>query len=430
MTSLQRLQQEGWAVSEEAVSSLQQQAIESDASSQPDLRQLLLCTDLKKIGTSALPSGINTPEVRNLRGPLVLQVVSAEDVARPSKAFAGASKNRLLQLKLTDGKSTCKALEHSACPELDVKHLIPGTKVKLCGSIPVKLGFVLLEAKLVQVLGGRVEALAEPWEFQEKFGTLDRSADGKDAAAELPPAFTHFVPGKTRALPNSALEGIFKATLADQAAASSAQEAASTSQGAGNASQSKAGAASSGASRDDSTPRVAPMQATQQDTLQQARETGAAKKQLLAKLAKDESEKGGRAYGRGGRGRGRRRRYHDDDEDDGTAMTLEEWEARRKAPGPASTSGAAALSDEEYARRLQQQLDLEDGPLPPGMGFGGVSAQPVSSRQPRTAADDIRNSMFSFDRGGHGDDHEGNTGYRGRGRGGRRAGGRRGGRRG
>lgn len=78
-----------------------------------------------------------------------------------------------------------------------------------------------------------MDALAEPWEFQRKFGTLDRSADGKAATAELPPAFSHFVPGKTRALSKTALEGIFKATLADQAAATSAQESASTSHGPG-----------------------------------------------------------------------------------------------------------------------------------------------------------------------------------------------------
>lgn len=72
----------------------------------------------------------------------------------------------------------------------------------------------------------------------------------------------------------------------------------------------------------------------------QARETGAAKKQLLAKLAEDESDRGDRGRGRGGgRGRGRRRRHHEDDDDDGTSMTLEEWEARRKAPGPVTTSG-------------------------------------------------------------------------------------------
>ena len=64
----------------------------------------------------------------------------------------------------------------------------------------------------------------------------------------------------------------------------------------------------------------------------QARETGAAKERLLAKLAEDHSQDwvGGRGRGGRGRGRGRRRRGHDNDEDDGTSLTLEEWEAQQK----------------------------------------------------------------------------------------------------
>ena len=64
----------------------------------------------------------------------------------------------------------------------------------------------------------------------------------------------------------------------------------------------------------------------------QAREAGAAKQRLLAKLAEDESSASSRGGRRGGgRGRGRRRRGGFDDEDDDSAMTLEEFEAQRKA---------------------------------------------------------------------------------------------------
>ena len=76
-------------------------------------------------------------------------------------AFCGSywMAHRLLQLKLTDGKTTCKALEHAACPFLDIKELAPGTKLRVTGTVPVKLGLLLLEAKLVQVLPHHTPAL-------------------------------------------------------------------------------------------------------------------------------------------------------------------------------------------------------------------------------------------------------------------------------
>ena len=76
-----------------------------------------------------------------------------------------------------------------------------------------------------QVLGGRVEALAEPWEFQRKYGTLDRSADASTQLTdERPPSFTPYVPGKTRTPHTGGLADIYNATLADQAAAAAAQD--------------------------------------------------------------------------------------------------------------------------------------------------------------------------------------------------------------
>lgn len=62
-----------------------------------------------------------------------------------------------------------------------------------------------------------------------------------------------------------------------------------------------------------------------------------------------------------GRGRGfRRGRGRDDfDEHDERIMTLDEWEAK-KTSAPSSSHSAAAVSDQELARRLQEQFNLED----------------------------------------------------------------------
>lgn len=52
--------------------------------------------------------------------------MSATDISKPS--YATSSSNRLLLLKLTDGRISCKAMEHKQCNQLN-DTLLPGTKV-------------------------------------------------------------------------------------------------------------------------------------------------------------------------------------------------------------------------------------------------------------------------------------------------------------
>ena len=67
-----------------------------------------------------------------------------------------------------------------------------------------------MPAPVVQVLGGRVDALAEAWEFQRKYGSLHRDAEAQSSSTDRPPPFTPFVPGKTRALHPGVLADIYK----------------------------------------------------------------------------------------------------------------------------------------------------------------------------------------------------------------------------
>lgn len=83
-------------------------------------------------------------------------------------------------------------------------------------------------------------------------------------------------------------------------------------------------------------------------------------KSAAMKLLERREDEGADGF-RGGRGRGRgrggrRRRYDDDDGDVG--MTLEEWEAKKA--GRVGGSSKAVETDEELARRMQEQFDLEE----------------------------------------------------------------------
>lgn len=87
--------------------------------------------------------------VLHLRCP---QVVSAGDASRPSRATGDAvseGPQRLLVLRLTDGKLTCKAAEYRHCPALK-ECLVPGTKLAVTGA-SIKSGVLLLEPKCIKV---------------------------------------------------------------------------------------------------------------------------------------------------------------------------------------------------------------------------------------------------------------------------------------
>ena len=49
-------------------------------------------------------------------------------------------------MRLTDGKTTVKALEIKRLPSIDAKHLPPGTKVHIANAV-CKCGCILLEPK-------------------------------------------------------------------------------------------------------------------------------------------------------------------------------------------------------------------------------------------------------------------------------------------
>ena len=113
-----------------------------------------------QVGLPHLPEDINRADSHALAGAHVLQVVAADNVAQPSKhgSRGSGAGGRLLRLKLTDGKTTCTALELHPTPCLD-GDLPPGTKVCLKNA-PVRAGLVMLDPKCTKV-GRRFVHLAD-----------------------------------------------------------------------------------------------------------------------------------------------------------------------------------------------------------------------------------------------------------------------------
>ncbi|PSC76684.1 tudor domain-containing 3 isoform B [Micractinium conductrix] len=302
-------------------------------------------------GPRALPQALLDADLRQVGAPQL-----PDDIGRvDSKKVAGPL---VLQVSAVAAaqprqrrRKSCVGVEFSPLPTPTEK-LCPGTKMCL-RSVTVRVGVLLLEPRCLEVLGGRVAELAEAWQTQQQFGGAEKErADAADT--ERPPAFHPWDPKIAKY--GSRRGGVAQATAAAAAQAGTAAAQA----GAGAAAAAvpagpAAGAAAAGALRPGAAVRL------------------------------------------------------DDDEDDAGTMTLEEWEARRHdGGGGASAGGGAAqqqqaMTDEELARQLQRQLDLE-------------AAQEVMGQEPLNLAATLQ-GIFTYSR----DDEDGGYGSGGRGRGARAA---------
>ncbi|GFR53170.1 hypothetical protein Agub_g15893, partial [Astrephomene gubernaculifera] len=377
---LQLLESQGWSIKPDAY----QELVEEAEGNVPSVLQNIFHQDLKKIGKAALPDDVNRTTT-TIKGPVVLQISSVADISRPSlrESSAGGGNDRLLCVRLTDGKVTCKAIEYQRV-ELLSEELAPGTKVLLTNAT-VKNGIVLLNPKCIKVLGGRVEHLAAAWETQRRYGGVERPrAAGGPAGSEgeMAPPFRHFVPGRddkaaklsghtttpttipttTRSAPPATSAAAAAATVAAAVATATAAAAATTTAAAAAAAKGTAAAAAAPPAT------AAPPPAAAALTFSGGAAGEAARRRLQEQLEAREEARGrfGRFGGGRGGGRGfRRGRRGDDDEDDGGGgvMTLEEYEAAQKAKAAAAAAGPRGVAqleeDEALARRLQAELDLE-----------------------------------------------------------------------
>ncbi|GIL42082.1 hypothetical protein Vafri_128 [Volvox africanus] len=359
---LQQLEEQGWNIRADAYQELVDDA---DGNAALVLKDIIN-QDLKKIGRASLPDDVNRTSI-NVKGPVVLQISSITDVSRPTtrESAAGGGADRLLSIRLTDGKVSCKAIEYQRVDQLN-EDLPPGTKV-LLSNANVKNGMMMLNPKNIKVLGGRVEHLAEAWETQRRYGGVERpKATGPGDDGEMAPPFRHFIPGrddKAAKLSGRTAACTPKPATPVAAVLPAASKAMAAGAGVGAAAPSTSGVEKDGA------PAVArsPVAVAPVGPLFAGGAASEAAKRKLQDQLEAREEQSGRTGRFGGRGRGgfrRGRRGGGEDDDDGGAMTLEEWEAMKKAKAAAASAGPQAVNqleaDEALARQMQAELDLED----------------------------------------------------------------------
>ncbi|XP_077871935.1 tudor domain-containing protein 3 isoform X3 [Ictidomys tridecemlineatus] len=179
------LSQAGWYLSDEGIEAC---TSSPDKVNVNDIILIALNTDLRTIGKKFLPSDINGGKVEKLEGPCVLQIQKIRNVAAPKDNEESQAAPRMLRLQMTDGHTSCIAVEFSYMPKISL-NTPPGTKVKLSGIVDVKNGFLLLNDSNTTILGGEVEHLIEKWELQRSLSKHNRSNIGTEGG---PPPFVPF----------------------------------------------------------------------------------------------------------------------------------------------------------------------------------------------------------------------------------------------
>lgn len=122
-----------------------------------------------------------------LPGRIVLQVQRVRNIAAPKSNEESKAAPRLLQLELTDGLATLQALELEPVPTLSL-NVPPGTKIFFkAEKLQLMHGFLLLRSNELQILGGRVDALYEKWEFARTMLKYARNGRPLSGASAPPP---------------------------------------------------------------------------------------------------------------------------------------------------------------------------------------------------------------------------------------------------
>ncbi|WVZ72530.1 LOW QUALITY PROTEIN: hypothetical protein U9M48_020971, partial [Paspalum notatum var. saurae] len=377
---LQSLADRGWRFRDPTDEVIQALLLASPTPSPEAVESELADMDLRTLGGKSLPDRATTTATAKrlsyLHGPIVLQVLSVRDIYRSSidASFKNPQQRRLLRFGLTDGICEAVAIEFSPISFI-TEEIAPGTKIRLENKIPVNNGILCLSAKNVSVIGGTVQSLYEEWQMNQKYSGLSRPSlrpsQSDDGAG--PPPFEKLDieahPSRTtrvQAYPAQKLAVTHDHMLINSGGKSMNE-------------------GSNNVNKETTTSEVESKQITQDSRPKEVSEAvpvqnQAAAQKLLQKMSQAVPEE---RRGRGHRFKGKA------EEEDAHVFTLDEWE-KRKAIGSKSTAESYMQDtsrDEELARQLQEQLDLEDMHGAADVFHGGVEG---------SDAERLRMSMFSF----------------------------------
>ncbi|XP_031473595.1 uncharacterized protein LOC116246048 isoform X1 [Nymphaea colorata] len=407
---LRSLTSAGWCFrdADETIGALSAFATTTGVVDEKTMEAELLNMDLREIGGRSLPDPSLLKKSSHLQGPKVLQVMSVRDVHQSSTEVSFKNSKRLLMFCLTDGYSEVTAIEYT--PLLSItEEIIPGTKVRLENKIPIHSGILCLESKMITVLGGLVQSLYEEWQISRKYSGFSRShlklSQNTDSVG--PPPFeklqvsSHLQGCKPQSsssefiAKNMVQPHLERCSDAIRARGTEGYRGAHETHVSDATVQGRSCITESTSERDEEKSASSSSRPKEISDAVPIQNQAAAQK-LFGRMNKPDKDGRQPMRGRGTRQRGKGKA------EEPAVFTLDEWEKRKSTTGISGKleTGLDVRSDEEIARQLQRQLNLED------QNFAGCH---------ESEADKIRMSMFNFGR--EGIQAEGGRVGRGRGRG-------------
>ncbi|VDP91388.1 unnamed protein product, partial [Echinostoma caproni] len=175
----------GWSVSPKCLPGLVQKTAHGKAE---ELVPLLLDSDLRETGVPWISDHRKSDQLE--ANGLVVQLVRLRNIAIPqADEDLGTNQGgpRLFRLALTDGRTTISALDTDNHEGLSMD-TPPGTKIRLLGTIPISMGFLILRKDRFQVLGGNVPDLIREWTMTKQAKVTGRLKSGEGG----PPPFVPF----------------------------------------------------------------------------------------------------------------------------------------------------------------------------------------------------------------------------------------------
>uniref|UniRef100_A0A1Y1NI80 Survival of motor neuron-related-splicing factor 30 n=2 Tax=Photinus pyralis TaxID=7054 RepID=A0A1Y1NI80_PHOPY len=179
MGSLEQLSNLGWHISPTGYDVISANRTLSNSATITNA----LNTDIRDFGNPTLVQEMKQTKT----GTLVLQIQKIKNVSAPKNKENSSVAPRMLKLTLTDGHTSCQAVEISYISSLSTSNTPPGSKV-LLNSAAVSGNYVLLTPQSCKFLGGQVPHLYDKWELTKQVSEQMRSSGEVDG----PPPWVNF----------------------------------------------------------------------------------------------------------------------------------------------------------------------------------------------------------------------------------------------
>ncbi|CAH8556516.1 unnamed protein product [Heterobilharzia americana] len=145
-----------------------------------ELIDLLLNSDIREYGSPWLGDFKKSSQLE--ANGRIVQLTRLRNISIPQAVeemmLTNSSDHRgpcLLRLTFTDGRNTITGLDMQDKTDLNID-ILPGTKFRLMGSIPISMGFLLLSKNHLKLLGGTVNNLIREWNMTKFLkGTENRN---------------------------------------------------------------------------------------------------------------------------------------------------------------------------------------------------------------------------------------------------------------